>query len=165
MGHSDFSIMFWRTRGKMTSKSVEAKFHYDAAGSVCRCAVHQFRSRVQNERERRWRKAVHQRGGVLMQDEALHVLSDKTCISTPEYRAHDSVYTAGWFGTSAPKKIIQVVPSEYVHFTPFGELCLGAFPELALYRFLALPGLPDARKCVETLPRGSRSLKTRKNLV
>ena len=42
------------------------KIHYCVAGSVCRCAVHQFRSRVQNERERRWRKAVHQRGGVSM---------------------------------------------------------------------------------------------------
>ena len=60
------------------------KFHYCVAGSVRRCAVHQFRSRVQNERERRWRKDGCWREHVLMQDVLLHVLYDKSRFSTPE---------------------------------------------------------------------------------
>ena len=60
------------------------KFHYCVAGSVCRCAVHHFRSRVQNEREKWWRKTVEWRRRVSMQYVPLHVLSSKSCISTPE---------------------------------------------------------------------------------
>lgn len=93
-----------------------------------------------------------------MQGVLLHVLSSKSCISTPEICAHDSVYTAGWFGTSATKKYIQVIPSEYSRYTLFRQSYYGLFPELGLERLFRPLALPDARKCVETLPQGSRSL-------
>ena len=54
------------------------KFHYEAVGGEGRCAVHCFRSRVQNEREKRWRKDVHQREGVLSHNVVVHVLASKT---------------------------------------------------------------------------------------
>ena len=79
------------------------KFHYDAAGSVCRCAVHQFRSRVQNERERRWRKDGCWRERVLTQYVATHRCCGESRFSTPEYRAHDCVCIGRSVGTSATK--------------------------------------------------------------
>lgn len=87
----------------MTSESVEAKIYYGVAGSVCRCAVRYFRSRVQNEREKRWRKDGCWREGVKVQYVLLHVLSDKSCISTPEICAHVSIGMAGSVGSSAMK--------------------------------------------------------------
>ena len=95
---------------------------------------------------------------------ATHRCCDKSCISTPEICAHDSVYTVGSVGTSAPKKIIQVVPSEYVHFTAFFRPRWGAFPELVLERFLALLELQKGWKQVETAPLSSISAQDRKNL-
>ena len=81
-----------------------------------------------------------------MQYVPLHVLSSKSCISTPEICAHVGVCMSRSVGTSAPKKIIQVVPSEYVRFTPFRRSYYGLFPELVLERLFRLPALQNARK-------------------
>ena len=87
----------------MTSEWSDAKIDYDAAGGERILAVHQFRSRVQNERERRSRKTVEWRRRVSMQYVPLHVLSSKSCISTPEIWAHDYVRMGRSVGTSAMK--------------------------------------------------------------
>ena len=67
-------------------------------------------------------------------------------------------------GTSGPKKYIQVIPSEYIHFIAFFRPRWGAFPELVLERFLALLELQKGWKQVETAPLSLRSPQNRKNL-
>ena len=99
-----------------------------------------------------------------MQDVLLYVLYDKSRFSTPEICAHVGVCIGRSVGTSATKKYIQVIPSEYSRYTLFRQSYYGLFPELALYRFLAFLEPPDARKRVETLPQGSTSAQNGKNL-
>ena len=77
---------------------------------------------------------------------ATHRCCGESRFSTPEICAHVSIGMAGSVGTSATKKIIQVVPSEYVHFTAFFRPSWGAFPELVLERLFRFPALQNARK-------------------
>lgn len=104
----------------MVSEWSDAKMYYNVTGGERILTVHQFRSRVQNERERRSQMRAKWREGVKVQYVAVHRCCGESRFSTPEIWAHDYVRMGRSVGTSATKKNIHVAPSEYVHFTPFG---------------------------------------------